>query len=164
MQEKNNFMKIRQVSNLKKIRQEEPESVEQIKVITVLQGERVSYQVVLENEERAQFRVEAVSPIAGQVKLYLVRDVVMDQPAIEEGLEGEDYLSLEPGMMPDVLVPLSEQGFQVSVSKQRTVLWVRVNVGDDLAAGAYPVTVRFTKEKQPWETGGCDSRRDDDGT
>ena len=69
MQEKNNFMKIRQVSNLKKIRQEEPESVEQIKVITVLQGERVSYQVVLENEERAQFRVEAVSPIAGQVKL-----------------------------------------------------------------------------------------------
>lgn len=152
MQEKNNFMKIRQVSNLKKIRQEEPESVEQIKVITVLQGERVSYQVVLENEEKAQFRVEAVSPIARQVKLYLVRDVVMDQPAIEEGLEGEDYLSLEPGMMPDVLVPLSEQGFQVSVSKQRTVLWVRVDVGDDLAAGAYPVTVRFTKEKQPWET------------
>ncbi len=145
-------MKIRQISNLKKIRQGEPEQMEEIKTINALQGERVSYQVVLENEERAQFRVEAVSPLAGQVKIYLVRDVVMDQPAIEEGLEEEDYLSLEPGMMPDVLVPLSEQGFQVSVSKQKTVLWVRIDVRKDLPAGSYPVTVRFTKEKQPWET------------
>lgn len=140
-------MKIRQISNLKKIRQEALENIEQIEAMTALPGERVSYQVVLEQEERAQFRVEIVSPLAGQVKVYLVRDVVMDQPAIEDGLEEEDYLSLEPGMMPDVLVPLAEQGFQVSVSKQKTVLWVRVDVRDDLAAGSYPVTVRFTKEK-----------------
>ena len=145
-------MKIRQISNLKKIRQEALENIEQIEAMTALQGERVSYQVVLENEERAQFRVEVLSPLAEQVKVYLVRDVVMDQPAIEEGLEEEDYLSLEPGMMPDVLVPLAEQGFQVSVSKQRTVLWVRIDAREDLAAGSYLVTMRFTKEKQPWET------------
>ena len=71
-------MKIRQISNLKKIRQETPENIEQIEAMTALQGERVSYQVVLENEERAQFQVEVLSPLAGQVKIYLVRDVMMD--------------------------------------------------------------------------------------
>ena len=38
-------MKIRQISNLKKIRQEALESVKEIKAMTALQGERVSYQV-----------------------------------------------------------------------------------------------------------------------
>ena len=96
-------MNIRQISNLKKIRQEALENIEQIEAMTALQGERVAYQVVLENEERAQFRVEVLSPLA-------------------------------------------EQGFQVSVSKQRTVLWVRIDAREDLATGSYPKTDAFLEE------------------
>lgn len=149
-------MKMIQVSNLKKIRQEDvlkmkEMQMKEIKTRKVLPGERVSYQICITNEERAQLGVKVESPMADQVKLYLVKDAVMDQPAIEDGLEGEDYLSLEPGLMPDVLVPLKEQKFQISVSEQRTVLWVRIDVEKDRMAGTYPVTLKFEKQKSPWE-------------
>ena len=36
-------MKIRQISNLKKIRQEALENIEQVEAMTALQGERVPY-------------------------------------------------------------------------------------------------------------------------
>ena len=77
-------MKIRQISNLKKIRQEALENIEQIEAMTAMQGERVSYQVVLENEERVQFRVEVLSPLAEQVKVYLVRADAHSSPRFRE--------------------------------------------------------------------------------
>ena len=98
------YMKISmtQISSMQKIRSCDTLPFEEIREAHVLPGERLTYQLVLQTDGRENVTLRVDSPLKEAVNLYLVKDVYMNQPAILGDMEGEDYLTLTPGMMPDV--------------------------------------------------------------
>lgn len=135
-----------QISSMQKIRSCDTLPFEEIREAHVLPGERLTYQLVLQTDGRENVTLRVDSPLKEAVNLYLVKDVYMDQPAILGDMEGEDFLTLTPGMMPDVLIPLEKQHFQVNVSRQLTVIWVRVKVPAAPCA-AFPITITAVPEE-----------------
>ena len=141
---------ILQLSSLEKVRSKDALPCDEIHKKTVLAGERFSYQLCARSDCRMQ--TEVIVEASLPVRLYLVKDAVMDMPASEKNMPEEDYLTLEPGTMPDILIPLKEQKDKVVLSPEITTLWVRVDVPKDAAPGKYPVKVRFRPENgQLWD-------------
>ncbi len=132
-----------QLSSLEKIRECDSLRRDEIHKKTVLAGERLSYQICMKADSRIDVAVCAESNLPGAVKLYLVQDAYIDVPAREEDMEGEDYMTLEPGFMPDILVPLEEQGNRLAVSSRTATVWVRVDVPKDTPEGDYRVKVKL---------------------
>ncbi len=132
-----------QVSSLEKVRAQDSLKRDEMYKKTVLAGERLSYQICMKADGPVDLAVSVESELPGAVRLYLVRDAYMDMPVTEGNMEGEDYITLEPGFMPDILVPLEEQGNRMMVSRKTTTVWVKVDVPKDTPAGDYRVKVRM---------------------
>ena len=111
---------------------------------TVLRGERVSYQICIRSGLRQAAAVSIESELAPYIKLYLVKNVVMDMPVRTGELHGEDYISLEPGLMPDLLLPIAAAGTELILTEQPTVIWVRADIPQELLPGDYAIRLRLT--------------------
>jgi len=137
---------LQQVSSLEKIRIQDGPNFPEITEKAVFRGERFSYQVVLFITDFMQeYRVSVDGPCKEWVQLYAVKQAVMDMP-IYTNARMDDYMTMEPGLMPDILLPLEEQNGVIQVLKDRcTAVWVRVDVPADASAGVYPVTLRMTR-------------------
>lgn len=131
---------VKQISSLEKVRRGDSGTYDVQENRTALAGERVCYQLYLHTDDQAMVSVSVESELADSVRLYRVREVMMDAPVIIPTAQ-EDYLTQEPGMMPDVLIPLSDMGNQLYLDKIPCALWVKVDVPRDTKPGKYPVTV-----------------------
>lgn len=132
-----------QVSSLEKVRAQDSLRRDEIHKKTVLAGERLSYQICMKADSRMDVAVSVESGLKDAVRLYMVQDAYIDVPAREEDMEGEDYMTLEPGFMPDILVPLEEQGNRLAVTSRTATVWVKVDVPRDTPAGDYRIKVRL---------------------
>ena len=107
-----------------------------------LRGEEFGYQLVLRLEEflfRQPFRISVESPLGDAVSLFTV-DTVPCEFTAYPNMHDEHYLSLEPGLFPDLLTPLTEDTLELS-PYLNTVVWVNISVPRDCPAGEYPVKV-----------------------
>lgn len=119
-----------------------------ISACAALAGERVSWQVAVEAENVCYLSVAVDSPLAPHVRLYRVREAVLDQPATQE-VAGDGYLAETAGTMPDILVPLGAGDTAFTVGRgQRPVVWVKLDIPRDTAAGEYPVRLVFEAREQ----------------
>ena len=137
---------MKQISALEKVRPYDELNCREIFSRTVMQGERFSYQVIVKIDDRNSFaRLRAESDFGDAVKLFVAKDVFVDTPAYAEtDLINENYLIKEPGFLPDVLVPLEEQGGLISCMARKNVcIWVRVDIPKDAAPGKYSVKLHF---------------------
>lgn len=134
---------VRQVSAMEKLRANMPCTPKEIHHQTVLRGERVSYQLSLCADTQVTAMVCVESALSDHVRLYAVKNAVVDLPCKETNMEGEDYLTLEPGMMPDILVPISSQNNQIAVGDTAVSLWVKVDVPEDMEPGKYAVKLHL---------------------
>lgn len=134
---------MKQISSLEKVRANDKLDYVEIHKKSVLAGERLSYQICIKTLPRFFATVSVESPLAGNVTLYRVKDAYMDTPATDD-VSMEDYLSLEPGFMPDILVPLKETGYQLSLGATVNTIWVRLDVPKNTAPGTYPVKITLT--------------------
>ena len=132
-----------QVSSLEKVRAQDSLRRDEIHKKTVLAGERLSYQICMKADSRMDMAVSVESGLKDAVRLYMVQDAYIDVPAREKDMEGEDYMTLEPGFMPDILVPLEEQGNRLAVTSRTATVWVKVDVPRDTPAGDYRIKVRL---------------------
>lgn len=132
-----------QISSLEKVRAQDSLRRDEIHKKTVMAGERLSYQICMKSDIRMDVAVTAESGLSEAVKLYLVKDAYIDLATRETDMEGEDYITLEPGFMPDILVPLEEQNARMKVSPQTATVWVKVDIPRDTPAGDYRVKVNF---------------------
>lgn len=136
-------LKIKQISSLEKVTGNKEVTCEEIKTKTALAGERFSYQISIQSTDGMNVRVSLESPLSANIKLYQVRDAVMDTPVTLD-MPLEDYITHEPGFMPDILVPLAETDHQITAVSKPSVIWVKVDLPKDLAPGTYPVRVKLT--------------------
>ena len=146
---------VKQVSSLEKIRKDVSFIYDEIHKKTVLAGERFSYQVCVWSDDMAGANITAdvsvESAFGSNVKLYLVKDVYLDMPYTETGMENEDYLTHEPCFMPDVLIPLESQKSVCCLGKCNT-FWVKADIPKDAVPGKYTVTLHITRK----DVYGCD--------
>lgn len=139
---------IKQVSSLDKIRNRE-EAKTEISSATLFGGERFSFQQLSCAAGNDDARVTVVSELKAFVKLYEVKNVPMDLPSyrncpMREGCSDDDYITKEPGLMPDLLVPLEEQGGYVKYLYNCVTVWCEIKVPKYFPSGKYPVDVCYT--------------------
>lgn len=131
---------IKQISALNKVKLYEKLNFDQKNSFSALQGQRVSYQVAIDTndirEKTSKIWVE--SSIKDYVRLYRVKDVIVDKPS-RGFVSDENYLLTEPGILPDALIPLEYQGNLAAISGGNVVIWVKVDIPFDLAPGKYNV-------------------------
>ena len=126
--ENNQIPKIefRQISSLEKIRSEqEGLDAKAIEKPILLKGEEFSYQLYInfEKNDFTWFKVSVESDL--DVKVYDVKNANMDFPTYEN--PDDYYITTEPGLMPDILMPIEEQKNWIS-GRGFNVLWVKINV------------------------------------
>lgn len=132
---------VKQVSSLEKIRLDDTLDYEEITEKKALLGDRISYQIsfIAERFQLARFTVR--SELAEYVKLYLVKDVPMDRTLTMKDIPLNGYITHEPGLMPDLLLPLDEQKNETLVQHFPTTIWVRVDVPKNIKPGKYEVNI-----------------------
>ena len=116
-----------------------------------LSGESFAYQVAYTEtgDDRAilDLHVHVDSLIKEYISLYRVENVPSELPAHRESYD-TDYLTLEPGLFPELLIPMEEEnqdGFRSTVGTYRS-LWVEVNIPETLGAGTYSINLEFSAE------------------
>ena len=131
--------KIKQISSLEKVRATDNLNYDEIHKKCVLAGERLSYQISMKSDCRMFVTASVESQLSAYVKLYQVKEVCMDMPATEE-VPVDEYITLEPGLMPDLLIPLNI----MTVSQHSGSIWVKVDLPSDMAAGTYEIQIHLT--------------------
>ncbi len=136
---------IKQISSLHKITATDKaalEAAEALSFAKAIRGERVSYQIALSADNMVHTYAWAESDLGDCVRLYREKDVIVDLPA-RERITDENYLLTEQGYLPDVLIPLEEQGNRVFATKNNALIWVKIDVPADAPAGEHKVKVSF---------------------
>lgn len=131
---------VKQISSLEKVRREDTGDYPAYHSQLTLAGGRVSYQLFINTDDQAFMQVSVESSLAEYIRIYRVREAVMDTPLVVPG-PMEDYITHTPGLMPDILVPLAENKNRLYVDKVPCALWVQVDIPADTAPGSYPVRI-----------------------
>lgn len=140
------------ISSLEKVRLiNRLEDFKEVKVLKAARGERVSFQVVAQDppsatEPRAMgLRLALRSKLSKYIKGFYVGQVPMALPAYTERCSGE-YLTTEPGLIPDVLYPLKKQKYYTQ-PYSLVNFWYTVELPDEIEAGKYPVCITLKGDK-----------------
>ena len=118
--------------------------------LSVLRGERISFQVLCElvtNEWGNNFSQLYTPALSGALSRYATVRQVRHVPASNNGraTPDADYMTSAPCLMPDVLMPLSYRGAVVIPPYNLVSLWVDLEIPEDTAAiGESEITVTLT--------------------
>ena len=132
---------IKQISALEKIRTRN-DIKNEVNKVTMFLGEHYSYQIVLEAEGCVVTDIEVQSEISQYVNVYSVENCIMDFPVSSDASD-EDYITKEPGLMPDMLVRVDKQQNKQMFIGGIKAFWVEIGVPREFAAGNYDVNVIF---------------------
>lgn len=144
---------IMQISSLEKFRGRY-DDLKTIEELNILRDEEFSYQLVCHAEtdemfERVVAEVIVETDIKGSTEISLVKNVPVEMPAFP-GIFDEEYLSIEPGLFPDVLIPLEDNKFEL-VSGMPYTLWIDVKPTVNNCAGIHKIKI-IVKESSGQET------------
>ena len=143
---------IKNVSSLEKhFSKDCVEAVREYNKGSALKGERFSYQVAYTCREvagdgKGVFHVKVESPIKEYVRVSRVDDVPVRMPMYK--VEADDYyMSREPGLYPDLLVPITEKDRIFAFKNEYMALWIDVEIPETATAGVYPINIVFSDEE-----------------
>lgn len=135
-----------QTSALEKVMLDFSDKGEEYTKMTALCADRISYQIAFKsNTDRLFGKYEIESELKDFIRVYKVVNVPSELAAYPAHMRDDDYLSVDPGVFPDVLFPL-DGTFDVAPFYWHS-LWITVDVPETFPAGKYPITFRFTGEK-----------------
>ena len=133
----------------------------ELKSITALKGERVSFQLfhiyhfdnTFWNNRGLKATIELEGELAKYANMRDVCNVVVDRPTVQHsGAADDNYISKGPGIFPDILRPLhhtAEKKESISISGGTLMgVWVEINIPKRIKAGKYPITVNVTSPEE----------------
>lgn len=132
---------IRQVSSLEKIRPCGIGNAKPIDSTLLMGGQCFSWQLALQTTDRVELSAKVESPVAEWIQLYAVVNTVMDVACYSSA--DDDYITKEPGIMPDMLLPMEGKDALMHLTNQAGAIWVQATVPENTPAGSYPVTVKL---------------------
>ncbi len=135
---------VKQINSLEKVRLTDELNHMEIFSAKVLKGERFSYQIALHGPW-ALLGVSVESELKDYIKIYSVENSPMDYTVYDKSraLSDDDYITKEPGLMPDILVPFEETGAIKLVEGASKAIWVRCDVPKGISAGKYDIKISF---------------------
>lgn len=116
-------------------------------ILSGLRGETVSFQAAfcLQKEwGRVPVKVEIASPIQSCIHVRLVKSVPVECAANAHA--DKHYLRLTPGLYPDLLREIPENGEIWPALRRWYSLWIDVELTDEVKPGVYPVAVTLTAD------------------
>lgn len=121
------------------------EGFSELSHISVLRGERLSFQLLHTQEgEDSTFMLYVPLSISGELgKLAVARDVCnlpVTKP-INHGAYDDNYLRITPGIYPDLLRPMHRGGCAVIAMDTLSSIWIDLTVPRDFAAGEHKIKV-----------------------
>lgn len=139
---------LKQCSSLEKIFLNDKEIQDGYTGSSVLRGEEISYQIAFKAKEERSFMasVGIDAPKGCSAELYLVENVPCSFP-IYPFCEDEDYITKEPGLFPDLLLPVENKEFLVSPYQWRSI-WVTLKTDTNIKSGKNNITVTFKCDKE----------------
>lgn len=150
MQKGKNMTVVKQISSLQKVRTTNDLGFVEINKKTLLRGERFSYQITARcdmhfvDRESTAGKIEVISPLSPYIKIFYVDNAAMDCPITHmDAAFDTDYITKEPGLMPDILVPVDERDSWWVIGKDAGSIWVEVDLPDDIEPGSYDIYIRL---------------------
>ncbi len=145
---------VKQISSLEKIRVRDRLNCPEIRSAKVLKGERYSYQIAALADRNTVGKIVVESELLPYIRVYTVEQSPMDTPTTLAVLE-TDYITTEPGLMPDLLVPLEESNgimqlhsvYGRNAAMVKTI-WVEVTLPKDIAPKDYDITVSLVVNEE----------------
>ena len=131
---------VKQVSSLEKIRPSGIGNVKEIRRKTVMRGQFFAYQIAISSSNSTKITIEVDSKLKENITMYHDKNVVMDLAAVEGA--DDDYIEKNPGIMPDMLLPVNST--QIKLNNDATAVWINVKVPENIAAGEYTIIATLT--------------------
>ncbi len=138
-------LELKQISSLEKVFLEKPIEALEYNNASVLKGEEFAYQISYHADESFECLVTVKTDIPAEVMVYNVENVPSEFPTYKDA-DKRAYLSLEPGMYPDVLAKLRNN--TVKAVDANKAVWINIKQNKDIQAGIYPITVTFENEEK----------------
>jgi len=111
-------------------------------------GTEVSFQVALRmvapRYRQDDYEIKVISELSERIKLYKVGLVPSALPVYPHSLD-ENYITSSPQLFPDPLLPIENFTFRAAAYNWRSI-WVTVNIGEDIEAKEYPITLEFYRK------------------
>jgi len=142
---------LRQISSLEKVRLGDPQIENEIFHQRVFRGERFCYQIGAWDLKNymTELRISIQSPLMEHIQAYAVVNAPMDLPTFPF-CRDDDYITKEPGLMPDILIPLAEHNHIIEIMGGTAgAVWIRLDIPRDFPAGTYEITVSAEKISEP---------------
>lgn len=98
--------------------------------------------------------LRVVSPLAAYVAVRKVVHVPVRMTCNPGETVADDYITTAPGLFPDMLVPLAENG-QLFLQKNLESLFLEIDTKGAVAAGDYPLTVQLVDGDEVVEEATC---------
>ena len=114
---------------------------------SALKGESFSYQIAFQSMgselHYLPMKVRVESRLEEYISIRQVENVPSQLPAYKElfGGHDDDYITIQPGLFPDLLHPLSDT--VEAVDHVWKSLWINIRLPQELAAGIYPIKIVF---------------------
>ncbi|MEK3888617.1 DUF4091 domain-containing protein [Bacillus sp. FSL K6-3431] len=117
-----------------------------LKHATLFQNEQFSFQLAYRCNDEAKQKVKIQVRTDDSVKKSLskVKSVPSDLPAYEDRHD-ENYLSITPGLFPDLLEPVSEGAIELEINGWNAI-WIDIQP-DHVANGEKPIMVQVINEE-----------------
>lgn len=132
---------IKQFDSLQKIYGNDfPEKEARSKAV-LLSGERYNRQIAIKTDERFWFTVKVNSELKDFITVYRVENAVMDMAAVPTATS-KNYITLENGIMPDILIPIDEST-AITAPYGTSAIWIELNFPENFAPGTYSVEVEL---------------------
>ncbi|MCR4718937.1 MAG: DUF4091 domain-containing protein [Firmicutes bacterium] len=132
-------MQIIQTTSLEKVLPKYSFTGKNIDKLTVLKGEKASYQIAFKAERRTTVKIATNSSIKKNIKLYSVGCVPVNLPTYPDAIDDENYITVEPTIMPDILYPI--QNNEILAEGWFQSLWVSVD--ENAPVGTHQIEIEL---------------------
>jgi len=140
------FFEIRLLSSLSKVFADEELKDDCWNAGTMLLNEIYSFQVAYRwnSTMLKNVSVNVISDLAPWITMRLVGLVPSEMPCYAD--HDENVIRTTPGLYPDLLLPLPEEGITLLPGQWRS-LWLTINTKGNCEAGIYPITIVFKNDQ-----------------
>lgn len=116
----------------------------ELKSLSALKNERISFQLIFRSEDELHKCIWALPKAEGTLAKFVTFRNVVSVPCmypIYEDRYDDNYLRTEPGLVPDILMPLENAGRTPIVRGELKSLWVTVELNGSVKFGEHPLTI-----------------------
>lgn len=132
-----------QISSLEKVFMNKRPGCNEFSKMSALKNERISYQIAYRKESHGKIpiHVKVSSDISDNIKLFRVLNVPVQLP-YNENNHDDDIIMTEPGLAPDVLIPIEREQTDLFGARWESI-WVSVDLDGKKPAGQYDIDISF---------------------